>query len=217
MNIVCPLPAALTPMPAYNCPFHFDQIVRILFQRRQDVATPPFPTLADIQSLLDWETFIAAVDSTKVVASPLFSGLVIPSSEALTAGGNDNSTIGGIPDYNGEGAVTPTGMFKGLPPVVKRALEALVAESLAGSTGISNLTAYFVNKDGIIYAHNPVDGAGAATTIYQGVPITNYRIGSVGSEGLNAKNINPFSFSMLPNWADYLAAIKPAFDPLTEI
>jgi hypothetical protein len=217
MNIVCPLPAALKAVPAFSCPFHLDQIVRLAFQRRQPIANPPFATLADIQSLAKWTTYRDAVDDTKIILTPLFAGMVIPSSEALSSGGNDNSTIGGIPEYNGEGSVSPTGQFKGLPPIVKRALDSLIPESMVSSTGLSNLTVYMFNRDGVVFTVNPPGAADAPTTIYKGVAINNFRLGSTGSEGLNARNINPFGFSMLANWADYLAAVKPAFDPLTDI
>src|SRR5687768_14263020 len=102
MILDCPLPAALTAIPASTCPFKLDQIVRLALQRRQPVATPPFATLADIQTLLDWTTLRDAVDATKIVLTPLFAGLTIPESEGQTVGGNDNSTIGGVPEYNGE-------------------------------------------------------------------------------------------------------------------
>jgi hypothetical protein len=217
MILNCPLPAALTAIPAVTCPFKFDQIVRIAFQRRQPVATPPFATLADLQTLLEWTTFKAAVDDTKIVVSPIFASLVIPQSEGLTTGGNDNTTFNGVREYNGEGAVTVTGQFKNLPPVSKRAMDLLSQESLASSVGVSNLTIYMINKDGYVFSVNPVDGAGAATTNYVGVPVYNFRIASTGSEGFNAPNINGFSFDLPANWADYITSVKPTFDPLTEI
>jgi hypothetical protein len=218
MFIDCPLPTSLKSIPLPSCPFKLDQIVRIIFQRRQPLSIPPFATLADIQTLTNWNTLLNAVGNTKAVVSPLFAGLVIPQSEALTTGGNDNSTINGIPDYNGEGSVTVTGVYKNLPPVTKRAIDALVQESLAGSTGVSNLTIYFVNRYGYIYAHNPLaTGTQNPSTNYFGVPAYNYRISSLGSEGLNAPNTNGFSFSMPADWADHLVSIKPSFDALGEL
>ena len=214
MILNCPLPAALTAIPQPTCPFRFDQIVRLAFQRRQTAA--PFEALADIQTLLNWTTFKAAIDSTKIVMSPIFSGLVIPKSEGLTTGGNDNTTFAGIREYNGEGAVTVTGMLKNLPAATKRALDLLTQESLAGSTGISNLTIYMINRDGYIFCVNPAPGE-VATTEYWGVPAYNFRVSSVGSEGFNAPNVNDFSFDLQDNWANYLVSVKPTFDPLTAI
>jgi len=217
MILQCPLPASLKAITQPTCPFKFDQIVRFALQRRQPVATPPFSTLVAIQTLANWTTFKAAVDNTKVVMTPVFTGLTIPGSEAQTTGGNDNSTFNGIREYNGEGSITVTGEFKNLPPASKRDLDWLAQESLASSVGISNLTLYPINKDGYIFPVNPVDGAGAATTTYFGIPVYNFRVGSAGSAGFNAPNINGFSFDLPASWADYLASVKPAFDPLTEI
>lgn len=211
MILICPLPAALTAITQPTCPFRFDQLVRIAFQRRQAVAAPPFATLADIQTLGDWTDYKAAVDSTKVVMSPIFAGCVIPPSEALTVGGNDNSTFNGIREYNGEGSVTATGVFKNLPSASKRDLDLLSQESLASSVGVSNLTAYFINRSGYFFARNP------STTVYFGVPIFNFRVSDVGSEGFNAPNVNNFSFDLQAGWADRLLSVLPTFDPLTEI
>lgn len=217
MILNCPPAPALTAIPMPTCPFKLDQVVRIVFERKQPISAPSFATLADYQTLSKWQAKISADNYTKLVPSPLFSGMVIPSSEALTTGGNDNSTINGIPEYNGEGSVTVTGQFKNLPPASKRAIDLMAQESLTGSTGISNLTIHFFNRDGYAFPRNPKTAAGNSTTIYEGVPIYNFRIGSMGSEGLNAPNINPFSFSMDANWADFLTSVKPVFDPLVDL
>jgi len=217
MRIDCPLPAALTPVPAQTCPFRFDQIVRLAFQRRQPASAPPFANLAAIQSLASWQTLLDANDDTKIVLSPIFAGFTIPSSEAQTTGGNDNSTFAGLPEYNGEGSVTCPGVFTNMAPAIKRAMDALTQETLPSSTGLSNLTTYLINRDGYIFEVNPVTAGGAVGTAYKGIDIYNFRLGSVGSEGFNSKNSNPFSFNMPPNWADYLTSVKPAFDPLTDL
>jgi hypothetical protein len=211
MQIDCPLPAALTTIPGTACPFKLDQIVRMGLQRRQAIPPGPFTTLVALQTLANWTTFQAAVDSTKVVVTPLFAGLVIPQSEGLFTGGNDNSTFNGIPDYNGEGMVTITGTFKNIAPATKRAMDLLAQESLAGVGGTTNLTAYLFNKDGYSFQQNP------SGTIYAGVPIYNFRVSSLGSEGFNAPNTHGFSFSVPSTWADYLTSVKPAFDPLTQL
>ncbi len=216
MILECPLPAALTPVPSQSCPFKLDQIVRLAFQRRQPQNTAPFATLADIQTLADWTAFKAAVDSTKIVMSPIFAGMVIPGSEGLFTGGNDNTTFNGLPDYNGEGSVTITGIMKNLAPAVKRALDKLSQESLANGVSATNLTVYMFNRSGYSFQINPLVG-GEASTTYFGVPIYNFRLGSLGSEGFNSPNSHSFSFNVPGDWADYLTSVKPSFDPLVEI
>lgn len=205
MQVACPLPAALTDIPVSACPFRFDQIVRVLYQRRQTATS--FATEALMKVLANWTALTAATDDTKVVVSPIFSGFVIPSSEPITVGGNDNSTFNGIREYYGEGAVTATGNFKNISSDVKAAMQLLTQESLASSVGVSNLTAYFVNKDGVIFY----------TDDQRGIPVYNARIGSVGSEGLNAPNVTPFGFDLQPEWDTAIKAVIPSFDPLTEL
>jgi hypothetical protein len=217
MFLTCPLPATLKDIPASGCPFRFDQIVRIVFQRRRPVATPAFATLAALQTKTNWTTNIAASDDTKMVVSPIFSGCVIPRSTGLTTGGNDNSTFAGIREYNGEGAITVTGTFKNLAPASFRAMKYLSEESLAGATGVSNLTAFLVNRDGNSFQVNPHDAADAAVLYYQGIPVYNFRVSSPGSDGFNAPNVNDFSFDLKEDWADFITAVKPTFDLLTEI
>lgn len=216
MILNCPLPDSLTDIPQPSCPFKFDQMVRLFFQRRQPSDTPTFATLEDLQDVTVWEDLKAAGDDTKITCSPIFAGMTFPQSEALVTGGNDNTTFSGIRDYNGEGSVTVLGTFKNLAPATKRVLDTLAQESLAGTTGISNLTVYFANKNGYIFCNNPL-ADGVATTTYFGVPVFNFRISSPGSEGLNAPNTNGFSFDMASNWADYLASVLPNFDPLADL
>jgi hypothetical protein len=211
MTLDCPLPAALTAIPQPTCPFKMDQIVRLAFQRRQPIGTPAFTTLVLAQTLAEWTDYKAAVDSTKVVMSPIFTGFVIPNSEALTTGGGDNSTFNGIREYNGEGAVTVTGVFKNLPPASKNALELLSQESLASSVGVSNLTVFMWNRSGYGFANNP------SGTIYQGIPVYNFRVSTRGTEGFNAPDTVAFSFDLPGDWDAELVSFLPGFDPLTEI
>lgn len=201
MEIICPPPAALASIPAQNCPFRMDQQVRMAFGRR---AVPAFATEAAIKLLATWTPLIAATDNTKVVLSPLFAGMVIPGSEGIFVGGGDNTTFNGIREYQGENFVTVTGTFKNMSPAVKDALDLLSQESLASSVGVSNLEIILFNKDGYA-AHRNLDF----------IPIYNFRVGSRGSEGLNANDIHTFSFDLLPNWEKGLTMTKLSFDPLT--
>jgi hypothetical protein len=225
MIISCPLPAALRPINIADCPFKIDQLVRMVFQRRQPTATDadaPFATLADIQTLAGWNDFLAATDNTKMVLSPIFANATIPNSEALTTGGNDNTTFNGIRQYNGEGAVTVNGTFYNMASKTKEDLMYLPQESLASIIGVSNLTVYLVNRDGQIiadtYPGTPVGGPPpVAPTLYRGIPIYNFRISSVGSAGFNAPNTHQFSFDLPADWDTRIVSIKPTFDPLVDL
>lgn len=201
MEFICPKPEALTPMPAQDCPFRLDQIVRMAFARR---AMPPFVSETTMKLLATWTPLIAASDETKVVISPLFAGFVVPSSEGIFQGGGDNTTFNGLRIYQGENFVTVTGQFSNISPAVHLALTELSQYSLASSVGVTDLGIIPFNKNGYAFP-NALDT----------IPVYNFRVATRGSEGLNANDIIPFSFDVLPEWDKHLQSVKLSFDPLT--
>ena len=205
----CPLPAAINDIPVDACKFSFDQIQKFFFQRKQ--ASAPFTALAPITALANVTPFLSAVDGTKIGVSPFVSNVVIPQSEALENGGNDNTTLSGIPEYNGEGNQLLSGIIKNASASTIAALRTLTCESL-GELGIDVFTAYFVTRNGDIIAKG-TDPAGNI----EGISVYNIRVGSLGSEGFNAKNQNAFSFYLLPGWDEEFIQIKRSaldYDPL---
>ncbi|MBA9078312.1 hypothetical protein [Rufibacter quisquiliarum] len=198
MPETCTLPSSLTAITLSDCELKLDQIVTFLVQRGQpsNPATPIFGTEAAFKALATWTPLLAATDDTKVVKTPEFSGLVIPSSEGQFEGGGDNSTIDGIAIYKGEGPVDVTGgMFRNLTSTTRQDLLKLVNEP--------NLTVYMVNRHGNIFAKSD----------YNGIPIKNFRLGSTGSEGYNEDNKTPFSFSLQEGWDNDLIMVKADFNP----
>src|SRR5574343_64346 len=168
----CPPPATLTSIPSQACPVRMDQIVRLAFQRKQ--ATASF-TETSILLQATWTPLLTATDATKVVLSPLIPGMVIPPSEILENGGNDNSTINGIPELRGIGFAKVTAQLQSERADIRAALRKLAAES-ALTPGFTNLWAYFINKDG------QVIGAKNGTNV-EGFPVYNVAVGDPGTEG----------------------------------
>ena len=215
MSVVCacPPPSAISAIPAAICPFKFDQVVKIWFQRKQ--ATPNFDLVTNlIESEASWTPLFAASDDTKVTVSPFISGLTFPMSESIEVGGGDNSSVFGLPEYQGEGNIVVEGMLKNVEPARLKILDEYVCESLA-TQGSTNLTAYFLNRFGQIIHNNQ-----------QGFPIYNFRVSSLGSEGLNSNNTHAIRFNLVNDAAidedaeawdrDSLIAIPEAtFKPLT--
>lgn len=200
----CPPAPALTPISAVNCAQIFDQIVMAFFQRTQSAA--PFANEAALKTLSNWDTLIAAADSTKIIYTPAFSSANIAESEALTQGGNDNTTFNGIPEYYGEGFAPFVGVFKNLPSTQKVQLSALSAESIASATGVARLSVFLVNRHGQIIHNN-----------LKGIPCYNFRISSTGTQGLNSANTNTIGFVLPPNWDDSITVSTPDFDPFTDL
>lgn len=207
MFIVCPKPDALTEIPDNGCPVDWDQVIKLVFQRTGQAPL----TLVTIKTLAAWTPLLAADDDTKVVPTPVFAELEFPQSAPLTQGGNDNTTVGGIPIYNGEGFVEVSAQIPGLNSAVKLSMKPLTAESVANSLGKSGLGFYAINRFGQIIARQ-VD----ATHIYP-FDCYNFRIGSTGSKGFNDRNKNQIGMSLMGDWDDYAALITPSFDALAGI
>lgn len=196
----CPAPSALAAIPATSCPVRFDQIQKLAFQRVQD--SDPFADETALKTQSNWTTLLAASDDTKIIISPYLNNPIIPPSEALTEGGNDNTTIGGVTRLMGGGNVVVTGEFRNISIAALAKLKALTAES-ALTAGFTNLTAYLFNKDGsIIHAAQ------------NGFKIYNWFVGDPGSEGFNKDNVIPFRFEMKYGWADNAVVSTPTWNPL---
>ena len=200
----CPKPTALTAIPSFTCGEKFDQIVKMAIQRIQSTASFN-GTDKLITALSTWTPLLTASDNTKVIVTPFFAELVIPPSENAEEGGNDNSTVNGIPINLGEQPVKPTGIFRNLPYNVKDALAKIACESV-GSYGTAQIWAYFFNKDGKIISQGN-----------NGIPLYNWRVSTPGSEGFNQDNKFHFSFWLANNWDTNLAIATPAFNPLTDL
>lgn len=200
----CPPATALSQINKVTCAQFFDQIVMALFQRKQSAA--PFANEAALKTLAAWDTLVTAADATKVVFTPVFASATIAESEALTQGGNDNTTFNGIPEYYGEGFAPFAGVFKNLPPAQKKELKKLSGESIATASGVANLTVFLVNREGQIIHNN-----------LQGFPIYNFRISSVGTQGLNSPNTNSIGFILPPDWDENAMVTTPDFDPFTQL
>lgn len=201
----CPLPNALGAVPETNCPVIFGQIAKIAIQRIQ--AVPSF-TLVNALLKATWTPLLAAADDEKIVLTPMVNNVVLPQSELLTEGGNDNTTINGIRNVRGLGAVTVTGQILNITEATKAALQALFGESKSPTPGATNLWGYFLTTDGKVIGKK--EGLNLA-----GIPIYNLALTDPGSEGYNKDNVFNFSFDMEGGWSDGFEVLKTDFKPLT--
>jgi hypothetical protein len=198
----CPPPTALVTIPTQACPEVWDQIVRLGFQRKQ--TTPSF-TATTIKTQATWTPLLTAVDSTKIVLTPQIAGIVIPAGEVLKEGGNDNSTINGIPRIAGLGFVPVTAQPQSLSAAVRTALQGLGAESSL-SPGYTNIWVYFFNRFGQIIAN--ADGSG--------FDAYNIMAGDAGTEGFGKLNTINFGFDLAGGWSANATVYNPTapFNPL---
>jgi len=198
----CPPSESLETIPDQECPEVFDQIIRFGYQRIQD--TPSF-TATTIITAAPWSPLLTATDDTKMVLTPLVPNVVIPTGEILKEGGNDNTTINGIPRLSGRGFVPVTAQLENIERAVRAALRKLASES-ALQPGFTNLWMYMFNRFGQIIANE--DGSG----IY----VYNVMVGDTGTEGFNKQNKNNLSFDLAPGWSDKVRIFTPTapFNPL---
>ncbi len=213
LSCACPKPSALTAITAVSCAFKIDQTVRLAFVRNHTASLFPVSSNA-ITALASWTANKALTNSNKHIISPLFSNPQLPQSEALEEGGNDNTTVNGIPLYMGEGFVKFTGQFRNLEPAIADQLRLLSCESEASAAGAALLGAYFINRAGNIF--HKLDGDDEPLPI----EIYNFRTSSRGTEGFAKDDILNFSFYMDGNWDSGLSRTLRStldFNPLTQL
>lgn len=214
----CPKAAALTQPSDPTCNFKIEQVVKLALTRNvgnvyfdSDAGTPVL-----ITALSDWQGGKAETDDLKIITTPLFAGLTIPSSEAIEEGGNDNTTVNGIPIYLGEGVVQVSGFFRNLEPAIKTQLELLACESNASASGTPQIGVYMFNRAGNIFHSSEVASPNDPIPI----GIYNFRLGTRGTEGFAKDDIIPFTFYFDGDWDNNLAYTKRTdldFNPLTQI
>lgn len=211
MNCDCPLPSEIPTISAVTCGENIGQIQKMIFQRRGY----SFTGLNTIDLQASWDTLLSAVDDTKVTATPFrfLDSVVIPQNEAITEGGNDNTTVNGAIRVLGTGNVTVTGMLTSVP-----AKQVAEIRSILGCE--TDIVVYFVNQYNQIIG---VDNSAAQ----DGSSITGFRIArnsgfvsDAGNEGLNTldKAMLQFNFEK-QNWRDSIIFTTPeaTFDPLNDI
>ena len=208
IKTVCPLPAAIGALSAQACQENFGQIVRVIFQR----LGTPFPAAAggigDIDVIASWTALLAAVDGTKVSVAPLNENMLIPAGEAITEGGDDNTTTFGQAILVGAGQVIVTGTYRGLPAANQLELKAFSSEAAV----YGNLGVYLVNEHGQFICDNKTG------TELHPFPITSYFIGDVDSQGYNTHNKNNFQWNFKAGWSENFKIVEATdFDPLTDL
>lgn len=188
----CPLPAAITTIPDVTCGLSIKQIQKFIIARRSDQL---IATLASAALLASWTPLLAAVDNTKVQVSPFVESVVIPPSEPILEGGDDNTTIDGAPIVVGAGQIRATGLFAELSSAALVALKTYNCES--------DLMIGFINQDGKIWGSSP---DGVKFTL---LPITSFFVSDAGNEGLNTRDKSPVGFNLRYGWRDKLVAVVP--------
>lgn len=206
----CPLPAELPFVGAVDCNQKLDQINRLLLVR--EGADLSALTLESLALKATYEAILADTGIDKGILTPLMANLVIPPSEGNFTGGNDNSTINGIPYFNGDDNVDVTAELHSVPQAVISQLQAITPYSDA-TRGFIGLRAIFFNKDGLAWVKKAPDPeAPAPASPIELIPLFNFRVSDVGTEGFRMQSVNSVTFTLPSGWSSDLVPVKLAFD-----
>jgi hypothetical protein len=187
---VCPPPEALPSISAFTCGEDFGQIQKFIFQRR---LSANIATLTAAALLATWTALLAETDVEKVTVTPFFENFVLPPVEALTEGGDDNTTLDGVARVVGRTTPTGTGNFASLPSSIYEELEVYNCEQ--------DLTVYMINE------FSQIIGYSANGTTFHGIPVTNFFIGDKGLNGKNTVDKNMFRVSFRAGWSKKLKRV----------
>lgn len=207
----CPAAAALPDVPNVTCPENFGQIQKIAFQRlrKADGTKNSFTQTAAITALASWETFLSAVNGSKIVVSPYINAPADSGGDArMTSGGNDD--LGGVAEVLGGEPVQFAAQLRSCPQKVIAALKQLICESNARNLGV-----YLFDENGQIEA---LQDSTTPTTYYP-IPIQSFFIGDKIHGNYDAKDANAISWSYQPGYSDTLAIVAPVggWNPLTDL
>lgn len=182
----------LSKFIAQDCPEEKGQVLGVVFQLKRPFASNKFTALNPITAEASWDTFIAATDATTAVPTPPAKEMTIPASAGNFTGGNDNTTVLGKREYNGEDNIFDI-------PFKIDQLNNASRQTLDSFTGFStlpltNLMAYFICEGGI-YAK-----AGSTAGEYTGFDIDNFRVPSETINGFNSRNMIEPTFDLPAKW-----------------
>ena len=193
-----PLPSALPTPTAPTFEFRLDQIVKIAFQ----MPGTPFASEAAMKDQDTWDTLTAATNATKIVLSPLFSNNKIDGGDAIMTQADSNLTVAGIPELFGNGISKFSAEFRGKDSASVQSMRDLTQFSLQNSIGLTSLCGYLINKDGMLFCNAD----------FSPIPIWNFNIADLSSDGLNTNNVYKITFQLAMGWNKTIVPVIPDFD-----
>lgn len=208
----CPLPSELVTIPEKDCNFRIDQITRMVFYRLSGDITANFADEAAVLEKANWESFLADADDDKGVMTAPMANVVLPGSEGAFYGGDDNTTVDGLPIYMGENNVTVTGEFHDTPSDVIAATRKVSQEANA-SFGNPRVGMFFFNSLGQI--GYKTTGLTSPSAEIEGVPVYSFRVGSANSDGYKQPTKNMFSLVLAEGWDSDIKLVTPNFNVKT--
>ena len=212
----CPAATALTTIPAASCAESFGQIQKVAFMRlrKADGTVNSFVDGAGtgIDKKAAWTAKMALTDGGKAVISPYIQAPAQEGGDARTFGGG-NETLGGIEIVIGHNPMKFTGVMRGVPQSVIKAMKLIQCEAQGDNLGV-----FLFDENGNIEGIKKVTSGTPDVVEYMPIPIRSLFIGDKVHGGLEAPDSNVISWTFLPNYSDELAIVQPDdFNPLTDL
>jgi len=204
MLFKCPPGTYLGGIAPTDCPIKWDQTQKLVLGRK---SAGRFPNAGAFVSESHWQTLLNALNDSRLVITPYLSNLVIPPSEVLSTGGNDNTTINGVREVTGVGFVTVTAMLKNVSAETANELRLIGTESMI-QPGVSNIVGYFLQTSNAVVWNKTESGVA-----YDGFEIFNLVVTDLGNEGLNSNTNYNVSFDLMGGWSQYWGYQVLPFNP----
>jgi len=214
LDCSCPDDGILADIPTSDCPFDLKQIQKLIFSTAGNVAWNILAEVAEgkpiitarLDILADVAVQLAAADNTKIVVTPFIGGdPIIEAGEAITEGGNDNSTLNGVELVTGTGPSKFTAVFKSLTPAQEEGLKLAMCK---------NIEIYLISQKGRIYAYQPDSAVDSIT----GFPTQAFWVGDRGNQGFGTNDTVAIQFSMPSGWSSKMIEVDPVdYNPLYDL
>ena len=200
----CPVGPYLGAIAPTDCPIKWDQTQKMVFGRKDATR---FPNAGSFVSQAHWQSLFNVLSDARLVITPYVSSLVVPATEVLTTGGNDNTTIDGVPEVTGVGFATVSMVLKNISAETANEIRLLGTETMI-MPGVTNIEGYFLQtSDAVVYNKT------ATLAAYRGFDIYNLVITDIGNEGLNSNTMYNLTFNVKGGWSQYWGYQVLPFNP----
>lgn len=180
------------------CSTSIDQTQKFAFVEAADAASF---TATSILTSAAWTPLVA---DKSILLTPYISDVVITAGDFQEEANENN--IDGIPQYLGNGFSMVEFTFKNVIPATIAKLDQLTALS-SKVAGITGLYGYFLGRNSRITAKD--DGLA--------IPIYNFAIKDLGSEGRNKPNVYAARFYLKEDWSKEIKTFDASFDPIVTL
>ncbi len=204
MLFKCPPGPYLGGIVPTNCPIKWDQTQKLVFGRK---SPGRFANAGAFIDQTTWQNLLNAMNDTRLVITPYVSNLTIPATTVLTKGGNDNTTIDGVPEINGISFATVKFQLKNVSAETAQELRLIGTESMI-QPGVSNIVAYFLQTNDAVVWDKTASG-----TLFNGFEVFNLVVTDLGNEGLNTNTMYDIQFDMKGGWSQYWGYQVLPFNP----